>query len=378
MRQLLTSALVLGFSSLFAQSYNGPESVDYDIYGKRYLVSNSNLGQILSYDAINNELDIFASGVGFGPHGLEVVGEELFACSGSRLKAYNLVTEEQTVNVNLGASFANGITHKGNDIFITDFNGKDIYRYNLTSGEFNMYIENLEIDSISVTPNGIFYDDIENRLLVVCWGNNAPIIEINMLDSSYSVVANTNLGNCDGISMDNNGDFYVSAWSNNAISKFNNDFSGNSTLVIPDMNSPADIYYNRTTDTLAIPNSGDHTVVFVSFGASINSYMCVDEGCVELSSADGDYATLEDCEAICQTTRIDEKEIPTSLLYPNPVMNGETITVKPTEMVVLYTLQGQKVFEKELNNNFSFNLPFLKNGFYLVKTSQELGKILIQ
>ena len=84
-------------------------------------MSNSSQGQILSYDAINDELDIFATGVGSGPHGLEVVGEELFACSGNRLKAYNLVTEEQTVNVNLGASFANGITHKGNDIFITDF-----------------------------------------------------------------------------------------------------------------------------------------------------------------------------------------------------------------------------------------------------------------
>ena len=93
-------------------------------------MSNSSQGQILSYDAINDELDIFATGVGSGPHGLEVVGEELFACSGSRLKAYNLVTEEQTINVNLGASFANGITHKGNDIFVTDFSGKDIYRYN--------------------------------------------------------------------------------------------------------------------------------------------------------------------------------------------------------------------------------------------------------
>ena len=60
------------------QSYNGPESVDYDSYGQRYLVSNSSQGQILSYDAINDELDIFASGVGSGPHGLEVVGEELF------------------------------------------------------------------------------------------------------------------------------------------------------------------------------------------------------------------------------------------------------------------------------------------------------------
>ena len=164
MKQILSYFFLIISLNLLAQSYSGPESIDYDSDGKRYFVSNSSQGQILSYDAINDELDVFASGVGAGPHGLEVVGEELFACSGSRLKAYNLVTEEQTVNVNLGTYFANGITHKGNDIFITDFAGKDIYRYNLTSGEFNMYIENLEIDSTPVTPNGIFYDDIENRL----------------------------------------------------------------------------------------------------------------------------------------------------------------------------------------------------------------------
>ena len=57
---------------------------------------------------------------------------------------------------------------------------------------------------------------------------------------------------------------------------------------------------------------------------------------------------------------------------------SETITINPTESVVLYTMQGQKVFEKELKNNFSFELPYLKNGFYLLKTNEELEKILIQ
>jgi len=374
MKHLFTFAFSIVASTVFSQSYSGPESVDYDSDGQRYLVSNSSQGQILSYDAINDELDIFASGVGSGPHGLEVVGEELFACSGSRLKAYNLITEEQTVNVNLGASFANGITHKGNDVFVTDFSGKDIYRYNTVSGNFNMYIENLP-----KKPNGIFYDDIQDRLLVVCWGNNAPIYEIDMADSSYTIVANTSLGNCDGIAMDNNGDFYVSAWSNNAISKFNSDFSGNSTVVVPNMSSPADIYYNRATDTLAIPNSGNNTVVFVGFGAPVTSYMCVDEGCVELNSANGDYATIEDCEAVCQSTAIQEREKSEPLFYPNPIASGSVLTLNtPSKIVQLYTLQGQKVLDKELNNKLSFSLPNLKKGVYLLKTNEQARKILIQ
>ena len=374
MKNTLLIALILASSIVFGQSYNGPESVDYDPESKLYLVSNSSAGSILSYDAVNDVLDIFVSGVGSGPHGLEVVGEEVFVCSGARLKAYNLVSQQQTVNVNLNASFANGITHKGNEVFVTDFLGKDIYRYNIISGNFNLYTENLPN-----TPNGIFYDDIEDRLLVVCWGNNAPIYEINMADSSYTIVANTSLGNCDGIAMDNNGDFYVSAWSNNAVSKFNSDFSNGSTVVVPNMSNPADIYYNRTTDTLAIPNSGNNTVVFVGFENPVNSYMCVNEGCIELNNADGDYTTLEDCEAVCQTIGISENTNSENFFYPNPTVSGSTISLHTTtKKVELYTLQGKKVFDEELNNSVSFKLPSLKSGVYLMKANQQIRKIIIQ
>ena len=58
MKLILLYLFLIVSSNLLAQSYSGPESVDYDSNGKRYLVSNSSQGQILSYDAINDELDI--------------------------------------------------------------------------------------------------------------------------------------------------------------------------------------------------------------------------------------------------------------------------------------------------------------------------------
>ena len=93
-------------------------------------------------------------------------------------------------------------------------------------------------------------------------------------------------------------------------------------------------------------------VVFVRFGL-LSYYMC--EDCVE--NTNGDYATIE------EIVMVNEKELPTSLFYPNPITSGETITINPTESVVLYTMQGQIVFEKELKNNFSFELPHLKKRF---------------
>ena len=367
----LLSLLFLSLSS-FGQQYSNPESVDYDSNGDRYLISNSNEGKILSYDLENDVLETFISGVGPGPHGLEVVVNEVYACSGSRLKAYDLQSGEETVNINLGATFANGITHKGNDVFVTDFSGKDIFRYNITSGSFNMYIQNLP-----VTPNGILYDEIEDRLLVVCWGANAPIYEIDMSDSTYTTVASTSLGYCDGIAMDNNGDFYVSAWSNDAVNKFNSDFSGGSTVVVPNMSSPADIYYNRDTDVLAIPNSENNTVIFESFGSSI-SFTCELMGCMELSDKTGKYTTLEDCEADCETIALDEFNTEERLFYPNPIQNGGNIIWQSEDAEVeIYNLQGQLILSEQINKNQILELPLVKKGFYLLKTNDKQERILI-
>jgi len=373
MKSLFISSLLLISLSVFGQVYNAPESVDYDSNGGRYLISNSSSGQILSYILEEDALSVFVSGVGAGPHGLEVVGNTVFACSGSRLKAYDLDTQEEIVNINLGASFANGITHKGNDVFITDFSGKDIYRYNILTGTFNMYIENLP-----KTPNGILYDGINDRLLLVCWGSNAPIYEINMSDSTHTIATSTNLGNCDGIAMDNNGDFYLSAWSNNSIHKFNSDFSNGYTVAVSNMSSPADIYYNTATDILAIPNSSNNTVIFIDYSSN-TTFNCGPTGCAESSDNTGDYATLEDCEADCQTVSVDEISYSTSLFYPNPTTSGSTITIySEYPQVELYNLQGELIFRERINNNQELELPILKKGFYLLKTIDKQEKILIQ
>ena len=82
-------------SLLFAQSYNAPESVDYHIGSSSFLVSNSGNGQILTDDGLGS-LNTLATGVGTGPHGLEVIGDLVYACSGGRLKAYNILTVSYT------------------------------------------------------------------------------------------------------------------------------------------------------------------------------------------------------------------------------------------------------------------------------------------
>ena len=336
MRLSLLLLLAFAFSTKSkAQFYNGPESVDYDPVSNRYFVSNTNTSQILARNS-NNELSVFAT-LNNAPYGLEVVGNELYTCSGSGLRIFNLSNGEETAYINMGLNFPNGITHKNNNIFLTDFGNNRIYRYNITNGSYNIYI-----DDFPSTPNGIFYDDIADRLLVVSWGKDAPIYEINLSDSSHTVVANTTLGYLDGISMDNNGDFYFSAWSSNSIYKFTSVFAGVPSIVANGMSSPADIYYNRYIDTLAIPNSGNNTVVFLGFESSNNI-----------------------------------QKIHTTKVYPNPLNYSKILSVEKDGKYQLFNQEGKLIWDGTSENK-QIKLPNLPKGVYILNNTNYLAKIIIQ
>lgn len=253
-RFTLALSLVTISAITFGQAYSGPESVDFSTAYGLYFISNST-SDILQRDA-SGTLSYFGSAS--GSHGLEVIGDTLFALEGGSIKGYQIPSGTQVINVNLGGSFLNGITHKGDDIFITDFSANKIYRMNRWTLAYNVYI-----NSTPSTPNGIIYDDISDRLVCVSWGSSAKVYEIDMSDSTMSIAASTTYGNMDGIAMDCQGNFYISTWSPNRIIKFDNSFStGPTDMGATGLSSPADIYYNRTTDTLAIPNSGNNTVTF--------------------------------------------------------------------------------------------------------------------
>ena len=268
MNKILSLLFILPILS-FSQSYNGPESVDYHHSTKTYFISNSSNGQILSLDE-NENLNVFANNItSNGPHGLEVVGDTIYACSGNKLLGFDVNTGSQILNINIGTMFANGITHKNNDLFITDFSLKKIIRYNILNEQHNIHYNNFPS-----TPNGIIYDNFLDRLIVVSWGNNAPIYEVDVNNSSHTLLTNTSLYNCDGIAIDNNGNFYVSEWGNNSINKFENNFSTSPSVVVNGLNLPADIYYNKFSDTLAIPNSGNNTVSFIDLGINNLTFPC--------------------------------------------------------------------------------------------------------
>lgn len=250
-------ALLMAATVANAQSYIGPESVEYDAANSRYLISNSSNGQIIARDDATTLLTVLVSNTGSGPHGLEVVGGVVYACAGGRVKGYDLSDGTEVANFNLGGQFLNGITSDGaGHLFVTDFSANKIYRVDIATGNFNV------MASPPQTPNGIIYDGANNRLVYVEWGNNADINAVSMADSSITELVATNLSNIDGVCMDASGNFYVSSWGADAIHSFNNDFTVGPSTVVTGMDGPADLYLHQGDNVIGIPNSGNNTVVF--------------------------------------------------------------------------------------------------------------------
>ncbi|MBL7964905.1 MAG: hypothetical protein JNM31_13800 [Flavobacteriales bacterium] len=235
--------------------FSGPESVEYDQAMDRYYVSNTTSHVIL---VLNTDLTTtpFASGLVNGPHGLELKGDTLFACSGGRIKGYLTSTGAEVFNLNLSASFLNGLTTDGTLLYATDFSAKRIYSIDPAANTFSTLVANTVF-----TPNGIVYDPLEDRLVVVAWGSNAPITEVDKVTGAMTNLINSGLTNLDGITIDCMGAFLVSSWSPARITRYMPDFSSAATVVSAGLSSPADIDWDPVNEKVCIPNSGNNTVL---------------------------------------------------------------------------------------------------------------------
>ena len=256
---------LLNCLSASAQTLNGPESIEYDAARNRYLISNSSNGQILARNSAGT-LSIFKNNISPSPYGLEILGNTVYACCSGFIKGFDLETGNQVFNLNLGATFLNGITTDGlSNLFATDFSAKKIYRIKPASNSYNVMASNLV-----QSPNGICYDQANNRLVFVNWGSNAPIKALSLSDSLVLTLATTNLGNCDGIVWNGLDTWYVSVWTGQKVMKFDANFAAGPILVANALGSPADIDYNLEGDTLAIPNSGNNTLTFIGLPSIVN------------------------------------------------------------------------------------------------------------
>jgi hypothetical protein len=254
MRKLFTLIILFFAASTFAQTaYNSPESIEFDYTNNRWLISNRAAGTILARSSATGLVTLFTAAP-TAPYGIEIVGNTAYVCDNPRIKGYDLTTGTEVFNVNItGASFLNGLTHDNSgNLYATDFSAKKIYRVKIATQTFTTLVTGL-----AKSPNGIVFDQPNNRCVFVNWGTSAPIMAVNLADSTTSTLLATSLSNCDGITKDAAGNYFVSSWGLQGVSEFNSTFTSGPTTVVTGLSNPADIFYNTVTDTLGVPNAGN-------------------------------------------------------------------------------------------------------------------------
>lgn len=243
---------------LFAQ-YQAPESVEYDEAADRYLVSNLQSASIRAR-AQDGTVSLFAGPLPNAPYGLEILDGVVYACMGSGLRGYDLASGQEVFDLSLGAQFPNGITTDGSMLYVTDFhtNSRRIYKVDPQAGTFSLLVSNT-----GWQPNGIVWDPVGERLVVVFWGTNTPVRSYDRVTGMESVLlSDTGLGNCDGITIDCDGNFLISSWLPAAITRFEPTFTQPGVdLNVPGVTNPADIDFDPVNERVCIPNTANSTVV---------------------------------------------------------------------------------------------------------------------
>ena len=252
MKKLFTivSAVILSISA-FSQAYNSPESIEFDYANNRWLIANNSGNNILSRNSATGAVTVFATCSG-GPHGIEIVNDTLYVNAGGSIKLFNLNTAAPLGTIAMGATFLNGLTHDNTYLYSTDFSAKKIYRVNIATRAFSAFVPATGGTS---SPNGIIYDGANNRCVFVGWGASAPIKAMDIATGAITTIITSTLGNCDGITRDGAGNYYISSWTGNKITRFTSTFTA-PTTVVTGLSSPAEIFYNVLTDTLGNTNSG--------------------------------------------------------------------------------------------------------------------------
>ena len=184
------------------------------------------------------------------------------------MKGYLLSTGATIFNLNVGATFLNGMTHDNSgNLYATDFSGKKIYKIVIATSTFSTIAT-----SLVQSPNGIVFDAANNRCVFANWGSNAPIKAIDLATFNVTTLITTTNSNIDGITRDAAGNYYISTWGSQNVLRYDSAFANAPFSIATGLNNPADIFVNVVDNVLGIPNSGNNTVTFINLNLSTNSF----------------------------------------------------------------------------------------------------------
>jgi sugar lactone lactonase YvrE len=237
-----------------------PESVVYDAAHERYLVSNFLTGDIVSIDLQGNQQYFVQSQC--CQNGLHIIGNTVYAaCQDQGVKAFDLDSGQLTAHIEINsATTLNDITSDtSGNIYVSDMNSHRIFKIRLSDHNYSTFVSS----DISF-PNGIYFQERYNRILLVTLRTYSAIQAVDVGDSSVVTIVNTGLHNLDGITEDNQGNIYFSSWGTRTVYRYDSTFVGSPQVFYENPGGPADIFYDKINCVLAVPLMDYNAVEFIS------------------------------------------------------------------------------------------------------------------
>ncbi|MCD4730981.1 MAG: T9SS type A sorting domain-containing protein [Bacteroidales bacterium] len=349
-KYLIFFILLFFSSNIFALDLlNNPESIVYDSLRNRYLVSNWGHGHIVQIDSAGTQSYLITNQQCYA--GLHIQDDILYvACREYGVKGFDLSDNSKILDVQIpGTTNINDITADiSGNLYVSYPTGSQIFKININDQTYSTFV-----DSGLGTPNGLYFDEQNNRLLIISYQNFSPVQAVYLADSTLSTVTTTNLHGLDGLTRDNEGNYYASSWYNNAVYRFDSTFINSPELFSTHPDDPADIYFDKQNNLLAVPLFFTHAVEFVSLPTSID---------------EKDNHEIADGFVLKQN-------------FPNPFNPVTTITYSiPRKSYItlrVYDILGREVVllinEEKMKGNYDveFNASELPSGVYFYKLQTE-------
>ena len=331
---------------------SGPECVSFDSLNNRYLISNWNNGNIIAIDSAGNQT-YFKQRTG---HALGncITGNTLYVSIGTVILGLNLNNPNDTIMYLPipGTTQMDGMTvDDNNNLYVVASIQAKIYKVDLLNQTYSVFVST----GVSARPQDVIYDRNHKRLLICSWYNNSPIQAINLTDSTVSNLILTTTGNCDGLALDENGNYYFSSWVTNSVYNYDSTFTNPPVLFSSGHSGPSNICFNKRDNILAVPNFNSNRLDLIPV--------------IPTSVGENNLITMD--------FKLDQN-------YPNPFNNQTNINFSLSEQasvsIKIYNVIGKLVESPLVNkvyqvgsHSIQFDSEGLSSGIYYY--SLELNNI---
>ena len=206
--------------------------------------------------------DFVVAGVN-SPKGLVIVNNILYCTDVNTVRGFNLEDSVQVFQVDVpGSSFLNDITSDNANLYISDSNTNTIFKIDIASGN----VKEIYKDNGLIKPNGVYFDEKQNRLLICSFRQASPIQALDLKLNRLFTLSPVTLNQLDGIVLDKDGNCFVSSWADDAVYKFDPGFNDEPEMFSNGHFGPADIFYSPEFNLIAIPNFKSNSIDLIEIG----------------------------------------------------------------------------------------------------------------